>query len=718
MKHTRTSSILASTLHCLAACVITGALAACTLIMVVLLLSAPAGATTTGTPADDDGLPHVGSPADVGRGTLLFRNEQDFSVAPALKTDVDITVTGMIARATVRQHFKNPDAAWKEGVYVFPLPENAAVDHLLMHVGARVIEGQIRERQEARRQYEQARSEGRKASLIEQERPNIFTTSVANIGPREEITIEIQYQHTVSFDAGAFRLRFPMVVAPRYIPGTPMAPVAVPGFAGNGWAANTDQVQDAARITPPVLPPAMGRINPVQIHVNLVAGFPLQHIESSYHTISVKQNSRSTYEITLDGGATPADRDFELVWRPEPDHMPRAAFFTEPKNNQQYALIMLLPPYQAAAAILKREVIFVIDTSGSMAGTSIIQARAALQLALDNLKPGDRFNIIQFNSVMEQLFKNPQTVEAESLQRAKRYVDALAAQGGTEMAPALKAALDQAGDTTMVRQIIFLTDGSVGNEDALFRIIREKLGNSRLFTVGIGSAPNSHFMSGAAAFGRGTYTYIGRIDEVQEKMLALFAKLQHPVLTDLEVQWDNAADVEAWPHKLPDLYLGEPLLLTARAGAMPEALHISGRIAGQDWHSDLKLQGGGKENGIAALWARMKISALMDQLTMQDSDNTIKQVIMDTAMEHHLVSRFTSLVAIDVTPARVRDELLQSMAMPVNLPAGMEYEKVFGPLPRTATAAELHLILGGILLLVSLWWSPLPLLRRRFHVAH
>ena len=704
MNNHKPVSILTSTFHCIAASMIAGALAACALVAVVLLLSYPASAYTNDGDAAVQDMQLVDNPAEVQQGTLLFRNESDFSMAPTLKTDVEITITGMIARATVKQHFQNPDDDWKEGIYVFPLPENAAVDHLLMHIGERVIEGRIQERQEARRQYEQARTEGRKASLIEQERPNLFTTSVANIAPREEITIEIQYQHTVPLDSGSFRLRFPMVVAPRYIPGTPIAPIAVPGFTGSGWAVNTDQVPDASRITPPVLPPEQGAINPVQIHVKLDAGFPLQHIESSYHNIAVRQHNKRSYDITLDAHTMPADRDFELVWRPEPGRMPRAAFFSEKTSDKNYALVMLLPPQETTAKILKREVIFVIDTSGSMAGTSIVQAQAALGLALADLRTGDRFNVIQFNSYMEQLFEAPQPVDPETLRQARKYVEALQAQGGTEMAPALNAALDQATEGTMVRQIIFLTDGSIGNEDELFRIIREKLGNARLFTVGIGSAPNSHFMSGAARFGRGTYTYIGKTSEVQDKMRVLFDKLRHPVLTDLRIHWDNVSDIETWPQKLPDLYLGEPLLLTA-AGKLPGALHISGKTAGRKWESDLKLQGGSTENGISVLWARMKIEDLMDQLSASTNNDAVKKAIIDTAIKHRLVSKFTSLVAIDITPARVKEEILKSVVMPVSLPAGWEYEKVFGPMPRTATGANLHLLLGSILIIVSLLYA-------------
>jgi len=702
MKFQKPDTIISSSLHCICAGFIAGTLAGCTLVLLVMLLSAPAGATAMDDMTADD-MHRIENPAAVRQGTLLFKGEQDFSVAPILKTDVQINVTGMIARAIVKQHFRNPDTTWKEGVYVFPLPEDAAVDHLRMHIGQRVIEGQIQERQQARKAYEQARSEGKKASLIEQERPNIFTTSVANVGPHEEIVIEIEYQHVVQYDTGSFRLRFPMVVAPRYIPGRPVAPkeITVNTFEGTGWAIDTDQVRDASRITPPVLHPDQGKINPVNIEVHLDTGFSLQHITSSYHNIDIKQESETGYRLTLENN-THADRDFELVWKPEPDKQPRAAFFSEHKNGKQYGLIMMLPPEQTRGEVLNREVIFVIDTSGSMSGTSIMQAKAGLELALAELKPGDRFNIIQFNSYTELLFQVPQPVTHQSLRQAKNYVRNLQAQGGTEMATALQAALKQTSEHTGVRQVIFLTDGSIGNEDALFRIIRQQLGNSRLFTVGIGSAPNSHFMSRAAEFGQGTYTYIGKVEEVQEKMQILFDKLQHPVLTDIRTTWGDDLAVEAWPQKIPDLYLGEPLLISLEAEALPENLHISGMVSNSDWHSAMKLQGGKEQTGISVLWARKKIAALMDQLNSRTEQDEVRRMIIDTAMAHHLVSKFTSLVAIDVTPARVREEILKSQSMPVNLPAGWEYEKVFGQLPQTATDAELYLIRGMLLLITGL----------------
>ena len=716
--------ILINTLSCIAAGFISGLVIASLLALVVILFTANAHADIQNTDSEHNEL-RISNPADVNRGSLLFKNQGYFSQAPTLNTDVTIDITGMIARATVKQYFKNPDADWKEGIYVFPLPEDAAVDHMRLKIGLRTIEGQIKEKQEARKTYEKARKEGKKASLLEQERPNIFTTSVTNIGPNEEIIIEIEYQQTVRYDAGTFRLRFPMVVAPRYIPGN----TVIEGFAGTGWAINTDQVPDASRITPHVLHPDSGKINPVSLKISLDAGFTLPRIESPYHNINIKQEKHSLYKITLHEENIPADRDFELTWRPDTHNAPQAALFTEQKEGETYALIMMLPPDQAQNKTLKREIIFVIDTSGSMSGSSIVQAKSALDLALSRLKPEDSFNIIQFNNFTYQLFQHSQVVSTQSLQHASQYVNSLQAQGGTEMAPALRAALAQSENQHDVRQVVFLTDGSIGNEDELFKIIKQQLGNSRLFTVGIGSAPNSHFMNRAASFGRGTHTYIGKVTEVQEKMSTLFRKLENPVLTDIRVNWANE-NVEDWPDKIPDLYLGEPLLITAKANTLPPNINISGKVAGSPWNASLGLSGGQNKTGVSVLWARKKIAGLMSQINANENTKAIRQQIIDTALSYHLVSKYTSLVAVDVTPVRVQEEILKTRALPVNLPAGWEYEKVFGQrpipamttgqrpmpaittgqLPVTATPAQLNLITGLLLLLTGL----LILLTRRY----
>ncbi len=726
----RQQSIFISTLHCIFAGFCSGFFFNLIMILIIMSFSDRPLANTLDDVIDNEVDIEQATdvkPEEVKQGSLLFKNDQghtnNFTQAPTLDTDVHIQITGMTARATVKQKFHNNSADWKEGIYVFPLPENAAVDQLRMHIGERIIEGQIKEKQQARKEYQQAKSSGKRASLVEQERPNIFTTSVANIGPDEDIVIEITYQQPVRYLDETFSLRFPMVVAPRYIPGK----MIVSGFEGTGWSVNTDQVPDASRITPPVLDTEQDSehrsINPVKIKIDLDAGFLLSRINSPYHQIDIGIPDKTRYSIQLQNKQVPADRDFVLVWQAEPQNSPKAALFTEEKDSDIYSLIMLLPPANEISSVLHREVIYVIDTSGSMSGPSIVQAKQALNLALTRLKPGDRFNIIQFNSYTDKLFHFPQPVSHHSLRQAQQYVDNLKAEGGTEMATALRAALSKQNNhvddkNTGVRQVIFLTDGSIGNEDALFSIIESQLGNSRLFTIGIGSAPNSHFMNRAAKFGRGTHTYIGNVTEVQTKMETLFSKLESPVLTNIHIQWpedcaNQNCGIESWPQNIPDLYLGEPLLISTRSDTLPGSLTIKGEIAGKKWQASLSLKGGQKDSGIPVIWARKKIAALMDQMRRSDKVEELRNTIIETALKHHLVSKYTSLIAVDVTPARTKEALLKSHALPVNLPAGWDYKKVFGQLPTTATNASVA-FLSGLLML----FSGLLLIFNRKHVLY
>ena len=638
--------------------------------------------------------------AEVGRiteGTLLWRTAEQSQLVPAptLKTDVRIVVTGIVARASVRQEFTNPSSLWAEGIYVFPMPEDAAVNHLRMHVGDRVIEGVIQERAAAKTHYEQAKQQGKRASLVEQERPNVFTTSVANIAPGAAISIEIEYQHTVRYDAGQFRLRFPMVVGPRYIPGAP-----TPGpSTGTGWADDTDAVPDASRITPPVAHPSRGAINPVALTVELDPGAPLTRLSASYHAISTTPLADGRYRVELAQGPVPADRDFELVWQPSAEATPIATLFTERKGVETFAVLMVTPP--AAAAVdrprLPREVIFVIDNSGSMHGASIDQAKAALKLALERLRPDDTFNVIRFNHTTDSVFAAARPATQQNLAAAHRYVGRLHADGGTEMLSALQQALDGREHPGRLRQVIFLTDGAVGNEAQLFSAIHERLGDSRLFTIGIGSAPNSHFMREAARVGRGTFTYIGDISEVKEKMVALFAKLESPALTDVEIE---LAGAEIVPEKIPDVYLGEPISVALRAPALPARVVLRGRLGVEVWEQVLALHPTGEEAGLSAHWARAKIAGLLDRRRTGSPAEEVRAAVLELALAHHLISPYTSLVAVDVTPVRPENESLSSHALETNLPHGWDYTAVFGA-GQGATSGSVHLALGLVALLLA-----------------
>ncbi|MFA7638671.1 MAG: marine proteobacterial sortase target protein [Parvibaculum sp.] len=624
-------------------------------------------------------------PGDVESGTLLLHSTEPgkYVPAPLLATDVKIDVTGLIARTRVTQHFVNPGDGWVEGKYVFPLPEDSAVDTLKMVIGERVIEGRIKEKEEARRAYEEARDSGQKASLVEQQRPNVFANSVANIGPNETIIIQIEYQQTVRRDGEAFSLRFPMVVAPRYTPRN-IDPQLVDFQPGEGgWGTVIPQEPKDHLEQPPVQRPDAGEINPVSLSLSLNAGFPLGDVTSSHHAITLTRDDDDARKASLHLAkeVVPANKDFELVWKPASMKAPTAALFNEQVGDDYYLLVMLAPPSGDVLPDAKpREVILVIDNSGSMAGPSMVQAKESLLFALDRLTPRDTFNVIRFDHTMEMLFSSAVPAHGENLDVARKFVRSLNAEGGTEMLPALRAALQDrnANDESRVRQIVFLTDGAISNERELFTEITAGLGRSRLFTVGIGSAPNSYFMTRAAEAGRGTFTHIGSEEQLTARMSELFEKLENPIMTNIIATWPDGRKTETWPNSIPDLYKGEPIILSARMAEAKGTLTLQGEVAGKPWKVNMPISAGETRPGIGKLWARRKIEQLEADARIAGNWNAHDDEILQVALEHHLVSRRTSLVAIDVTPSRPEGEKLTQKNMPVNLPEGWEYEKVFG----------------------------------------
>lgn len=636
------------------------------------------------------------APANMQTGSLLMKMKNGYSVATRMNTSIDARVNGIVARVTVRQEFRNDGAEWIEGIYVYPLPDEAAVDHLRMYIGDRFIEGDIQEKAQAKKAYEAAKANGQKASLVEQQRANMFTTSVANVAPGETVVIEIEYLETIAYDEGVFSLRFPVTITPRYIPGQ-----ALPDRQGSGWSADTTLVPDASLVTPPVV--TRSRDHKLTFSADVNAGVPLAFVASRYHVIDVS-NIGDRYHIELGDGTTPMDHDLELTWKPVTDRAPRALLFTEDVQGETHALLMMLPPdeFEAPAPPMKRELIFVIDTSGSMHGTSLEQAKRALGLALSGLHMGDRFNVIQFNSSTSALFGHSVEASALNVASARRYVSGLTANGGTEMRPALSKALLTAADDAYLRQVIFITDGSVGNEDALYRLIENRLGSTRLFTVGIGSAPNSWFMRKAAEAGRGTFTMISALHEVNEKMERLFRKLEQPQVTDIAVDWPGGSAVESYPPVVPDLYTGEPVVVRARIGnVMDGVVRVSGQSLLGGWEAALEMGAGVPNSGIAALWGRSKIEHLMDGQRSGAGEDETRQAIVATAMAHHLVSKYTSLVAIDKTPVRPAAAGVTSEQVPNLLPYGQSQQAIFG-FTATATGAPLYRTNGIALLLLAL----------------
>ncbi len=655
-----------------------------TIAVAVAVLLAPAGVRAQDVQAQDTaaGLPVVSSLNDVHAGALLLRDGERYVEAPRVASDIDITVSGPTLRARVTQIFDNPTKGWVEAIYVNPLPDGGAVDTLKMVIGDRIVIGDIKERGEAKAIYEDAKRNGRKATLFEQERPNIFTNSVANIGPGERVVVQIEYQEPVRRSGNVSSLRVPLVVAPRYNPAPVVQTVDFKDGGGWGHTAN-DPVPDRDRITPPVLDPRVtAPTNPVAITVHLNAGFPLGEVKSQHHAVNVESPSDEVRVIRLDSKVTPADRDFELTWTAAAANAPSVGLFREHVGDANYVLALVTPPLlpDAQQAALPREIVFVIDNSGSMAGASIAQAKASLLFALGRLKPQDRFNVIRFDHTMQALFNDTVAADAENLDRANRFVSAIQASGGTEMVPPMKAALtDRRGEASQyLRQVVFLTDGEIGNEQELFETIAAMRGRSRVFMVGIGSAPNSFLMTRASEIGRGTYTHIGSVDQVQERMRELTEKLESPAVTGLTVGYSGGA-IDATPSPLPDLYRGEPVVIAARLGAPDGTLEINGMIGDRPWTVRLPVAKAAEGAGLSKLWARRKITdAEMARRRDRSAGGDADRRILALALQHHLVSRLTSLVAVDATPSRPEGARLTRAELPLNLPAGWEFDKVFG----------------------------------------
>ncbi|MEC4724337.1 marine proteobacterial sortase target protein [Shewanella sp. D64] len=656
---------------------------------------------------------------DRPQASLVYKSiNGEEQVSLPLNTQVQMKVSGWINRVKVRQEFRNDTDHWLNGDYQFPLPNEAAVDHMRLQIGSQVIEGKIQEKQAAKKQFEIAKKAGQRASLVAQSKTNIFTTSVANLGPSETLVVEIRYQELVSYKQGEFSLRFPMVVNPRYL--SPMSELNVAELSAQ---TTLDKIEAYFDNNSRFSPRDTSLTPKVSIRVELNAGVSLERVSSPYHKVSQTQLSDSRYTVELVD--TTANRDFVLNWIPQLSIEPVATVFSQtgqtysPSDElsriksasaikqeileDDFALLMLLPrAVQQQDIMIPRELILVIDTSGSMSGGSIEQAKKALLFALAGLRVNDTFNVIEFNSKVDALSAQPLAATAKNIGRANQYVRALEAEGGTEMRLALKAALDvqhtEVNNKGRLRQVLFMTDGAVGDESALFYLIKQKIGDSRLFTLGIGSAPNSHFMQRAAEFGRGTFTYIGKLDEVQSKIEALLHQIERPQLTDIKLRYADNRVPDYWPAVIPDLYAEEPLLVAIKMNSLlhtasPSELVVSGTIAGQYWQKSVSLKEREPALGLDLLWARKQISAL--ELSKDGvNEQRVKQQITALALNYHLVSAHTSLVAIELTPARHSSIVPKSATVLNAIPFGWTPS---GSLPQTGTASRLFILMGCVL---------------------
>lgn len=661
--------------------------------------------------ANTDTLEEYTSLNEIGAGSLVVESNGRYQSFIRSNSQFDVKVSGLVSRVRLTQQFSNPSQEWVEAVYVLPLPENSAVNAMRIVIGERIIEGVIKEKQEAKRIYTQAKAQGKRAGLLQQNGPNMFTTKVANIGPGETVAIEVTFLQVLQLDSGKFEFRLPLTITPRYIPGSPLAEEVK--LDVTGWALPTLQVPDANLITPPQTHHLQQDSHRATLAIEIDSGFDVEAFHSPYHQVDVSRLD-SRYQINTKQTHVVMNRDFVLNWKPVATQAPVAAYFNETVDSKPHGLLMVVPPVdERLVTIPDRELILVIDTSGSMSGASIHQAKQALALALDQLRPQDHFNVIEFNSGYRQLFAEPQAATPDSIRRARGFVEGLNANGGTNMYGPLQAAMQNASVThERLKQIVFITDGSVGNEAQLFELIHQQIGSSRLYTVGIGSAPNGYFMRKAAEFGRGTYSYIGKPDEVQEKMAQLFGKIEKPVLTQVRVQVHGAKG-ELYPKVIPDLFMGEPLLVSAQFDQAPSAITVSGILDGQAWQRELQLQkptqtteknvgqNNGQNEGVATLWARKKVAYYQDEGIRKGQPGLHKQDITQLGINYRLVTPYTSFVAVDVTPVRPEMASLKTKNVPNAMPKGSRQAAPSIGYPKTALGLKWHYMMALLFLVVA-----------------
>ena len=624
---------------------------------------------------------------------LRFYDDSNSQVSSGLlvKNDVTMTLTGLINHVVVKQRYQNPHPFAVNARYVFPLPDESAVHAMQMQIGERIITGNITLKQQAEQQFEQAQKQGKRAALVRQQRANIFSTDVANLGAGEEIEITLQYQEIIGFRDGVFSLRFPTTITPRYEPLT--ADLQQTVNTEKKFEPTTDTAQVASAWLKPVFYHAKSQESDASLNlaISMDIGLELSYINANLDGMQVDNPSFGRYQLSLNRDI-PMDRDFQLTFKPLDKAHSQAAFFTETVAGQEYGLLMLVPPsdHFTSQARLLREMVFVVDTSGSMHGQSMEQARQALFYALSLLDENDSFNVIGFDNEVSLLSDTPMIANDFNIRRAERFIYGLQADGGTEIAKALTQVLDGKQHDGFVRQVVFLTDGSVGNETQLFKQIQSDLGDSRLFTVGIGSAPNSFFMTRAADIGRGTFTFISSTSQVQPKMQLLFDKLAHPAVTELTLEGDKAA-LEYWPSPLPDLYFSEPVLVAMKLDGS-QHLTLKGQTNTGPMTINLATANAANGEGIARLWARQKIKSLL----LYNEKDAVRAEVEALALQHHLLSPFTAFIAVDNYAGNEIAE--RSMQVANKLPNGMT-------LPQTDGQSRVFMLLGLLLLAFSGLWQ-------------
>jgi Ca-activated chloride channel family protein len=609
---------------------------------------------------------------------VLDPNGKLRGICPLKHTDVKAEVSGFLSRVVVTQEFENPFKEKIEAVYTFPLPQNAAVDDMTMIVGDRTVRGKILRREEAQAVYEAAKSNGQVASLLDQERPNIFTQSVANILPGEQVKITISYVETLKYADGSYEFVFPMVVGPRYVPGTPT------GTQGNGFSNDTDHVPDASRITPRPAPEGMRAGHDISLDVALDAGVPIDALDSKTHEVDVERPDDRRAHVRLKDEATIPNKDFILRYDVAGRKI-EDALLTHRSDKGGFFTLILQPPERVTAEdVMPKELVFVLDTSGSMSGFPIEKAKETMKLAMDNLYPTDTFNLITFSGDEHILFPAPVPATKENLEKAQKFLDSREGSGGTEMMKAIKASMDPSDAQGHVRIVCFMTDGYVGNDMQIIAEVRKHT-NARVFAFGIGGSVNRFLLDNMARYGRGEVEYVGLNDDGSAAARRFHERVRNPLLTDISIDWNGLPVADVYPNQIPDLFSAKPVVLTGRfTHSGVGVLRLKGKMSGRDFVREIPVEfpeSQAQHSVLATLWARTRVEDLMGQdyngLQQGNMRDDLKQTITQLGLEYRLMTQFTSFVAVEemiVTdggkPRRID--------VPVEVPEGVNRAGVFG----------------------------------------
>ncbi len=597
------------------------------------------------------------------------------------RTDMQAQVSGNLARVEVTQTFENPFDEPLEAIYVFPLPDEAAVDDMEIRVGDRVIRGNIKRREEAQEIYEQARAAGRTAGLLEQERANIFTQSVANIRPGEAIEVTLRYTESLPFEGDGYEFVFPTVVGPRYIPGTPL---------GNGPEDGTDQVPDAERITPPVLPPEVRSGQDLSVTVRFDAGLPIQEVRSPSHEIVV--SGQGAQQVQLSPSDSLPNKDFILRYRVSGETTQAALLTQADERGGHFALYLIPAVDYRPEEIVPKDVVFLMDTSGSQQGEPLAQSKRLMARMLEGLNPDDTFTIIDFANTTTRLSPAPLDNTAANRRRATQYVEQLTASGGTELLNGVKEVLSfPPAPEGRLRSVVLLTDGYIGNEAAVIDEVQQRLqAGNRLYSFGVGSSVNRFLLDRLGEVGRGL-SLVVRQDEPVEAIIDRFlGRISNPVLTNLEVSWEGTGNSPVvYPQALPDLFDQQPLVVFGRAEAgQTGSLRVSGTLAnGAPYETTLPLRFDGAGNpAVAQLWGRARVKDLMLEMASGETVSGV-ETVTQTALDYRLLSAYTAFVAVSEEVRVDPDGTRRRVEVPVALPEGVSDEGIFGP-----AAAEARMV--------------------------